>query len=147
MASHHTKDKGYLGVGMVISDLMCHGIGVFIPLSEHQPMDLIAVDDRGRLARVQVKYRSMKADGIIYLRLRNAYSDANGYHEKQVDRSQFDCCAIYCPDTGKIYYLRNDDIPEQNIAAVTLRVRPPASNQRKKVIMASDFEAFDRIFD
>ena len=146
MASHHTKDKGDLGVGMVISDLMCHGIGVFIPLSEHQPVDLIAMDDTGRIARVHVKYRSMKAEGIISLHFRSAHSDGKGYHEKPVDRSQFDCYAVYCPETGKIYYLRNDDIPEAN-ASITLRVLPLANNQKKKVIMAIDYEAFGRIFN
>ena len=57
MASNHTKDKGDLGLGMVISDLLCHGIGVFMPLSEHQPFDVVAVNHEGKMSRVQVKYR------------------------------------------------------------------------------------------
>jgi len=147
LANHHTKDKGDLGVGMVISDLMCHGIGVFIPLSEHQPMDLIAVDERGKIARVQVKYRRMRANGSIQIDFRNTYSDSHGSHKKLADRTQFDCYAIYCPEAKKIYYLRNDDIPEENHLCTTIRVIHPANNQRKKVMMASDYEAFDRIFD
>jgi len=46
LASHHTKDKGDLGVVMVIADLVRHGVDVYVPLSEHQPSDLIAADRR-----------------------------------------------------------------------------------------------------
>lgn len=147
LASHHTKDKGDLGLGMVISDLMCHGIGVFIPLSEHQPMDLIAVDEHGRISRVQVKYRTLEPTGVVTVSFRNTYSDSHGAHTTFADRSQFDCYAIYCPENSKVYYLRNDEIPEGNRTAVALRVLPAANNQRKKVIWASDYEEFDRIFE
>jgi len=147
VANHHTKDKGDLGVVMVISDLVRHGVRVFLPISEHQPSDLIALDVSGRVARVQVKYRSLKGNGCLDIHFRSAYSDSNGYHEKPVDRSQFDCYAIYCPENDKVYYLRNDDIPARNVSGVMLRVLPPANKQKKKVIIASDYEAFGRIFD
>ena len=102
MASHHTKDKGDLGVVMVICDMVRNDIDVYLPLSEHQPSDLIAVNCKGRMARVQVKYRSLSRTGVIEVYLRSAYSDSHGYHEKPVDMSQFDCYAVYCPDNGKV---------------------------------------------
>jgi hypothetical protein len=147
LASHHTKDKGDLGLVMVIADLARNGIGVYLPLSEHQPADLIAMHEERRIARVQVKYRSLSAIGCVDVIFRSVYSDRNGWHVKPVDRSQFDCYAIYCPESDKVYYLRNDDIPETNAKSISLRVLPAANNQKKKVIMASDYEAFDRIFD
>ena len=147
MASHHTKDKGDLGLVKVICDMAENGIGVYLPMSEHQPSDLIAVDESGRTARVQVKYRKVNSNGVICLHFRSAYSDGNGYHEKPVDRSQFDCYAVYCPDNRKIYYVRNDDVPEANTKGISLRVVSPRNHQKKKICLASRFEAAERIFD
>lgn len=147
MASHHTKDKGDLGVVMVIADLVRHGVDVYVPLSEHQPSDLIAADRRGRIARVQVKYRTLERTGIVSIDFRNTYSDSHGVHSKLADHSQFDCYAVYCPQTEKVYYLRIDDIPKESKQYVSLRIVPTANNQKKKVIMASDYAAFGRIFD
>lgn len=146
MASHHTKDKGDLGLGMVISDLLCNGIGVFIPLSEHQPYDLIAVGRNGVLSRVQVKYRKMRKNGSLMVELFNTHADQYGYHKKKTDTDQFDCYAIYCPDNHTVYYIRNTDIPQSAITGITLRVLPPRNNQKQKVLMASDFESRERIF-
>ena len=143
MASHHTKVKGDLGLGMAISDLMFHGTGVFIPPLEHQPY---AVRKDSALSRVKVKYRKLDSQGAITVRLRNTYSDSRGYHERLVDRTQFDCCAVYCPDNRKLYYVRNVEIPSSNTECCALRVLPPKNNQKKKVMTASDFEDAVRIF-
>ena len=59
---HHTKDKGDEGLGQVIADLMTSGVHVAVPLSEHLPFDLVAIDDGGVMRRVQVRYRA-SADG------------------------------------------------------------------------------------
>ena len=147
MANHHTKDNGDLGLVMVIADLVRHGVDVYVPLSEHQPSDLIAADESGRVSRVQVKYRSLAPTGVVSIDFINTYSDSHGVHQKLADRSQFDCYAVYCPQTEKVYYLRIDDIPEHNGSSTSLRIVPPANNQKKKVLLASDYEAFDRIFD
>ena len=55
---HHTKDKGDEGLGQVIADLMTHGVQVAVPLSEHLPFDLVAIDEGGAMRRVQVRYRA-----------------------------------------------------------------------------------------
>jgi len=131
---------------MVISDLVRHGARVYLPLSEHQPSDLIAMDSSGRTARVQVKYRTLASTGIVTIDFRNTYSDSRGVHTKLADRSQFDCYAVYCPQTEKVYYVRIDDIPVGSTRGVCLRVTPTANGQKKNIMMASDYEAFDRIF-
>jgi len=56
MASHHTKDKGDLGVLKAQIDLFEQGFTIFVPLTEHCPFDLVAYKD-GEFRRVQVKYR------------------------------------------------------------------------------------------
>jgi PD-(D/E)XK endonuclease len=62
---HHTKDKGDLGLGFIIGDLLRAGIQVALPLSEHLPFDAIAVDEQGGLRRLQVKYRAVRQGRIV----------------------------------------------------------------------------------
>jgi len=144
MASHHTKDKGDLGVVMVICDMVRNDIDVYIPLSEHQPSDLIAVNREGRMVKVQVKYRSLESTGGFDIDLRGSYSDSKGNHHKPTDRTQFDCYAVYCPDNGKVYYIRNEEI--SNKTALKLRVVPARNGQKKRIVSASQFEGVKRIF-
>lgn len=48
---HHTKDKGDIGLGCVIADLLKHDIQVALPVSEHLPFDLIAIHPYGDMIK------------------------------------------------------------------------------------------------
>ncbi len=146
MIYHHTKTKGDIGVGMVVSDLMLNDIGICLPLSEHLPFDLIAVSPAGKVCRLQVKYKSMR-DGGVKCKLTGSYADRNGSHIVYVDRSLFDAYAIYCPENNKIYYVRNDEIPENLTGCFKLRIESSRNNQVSGVRMACDFEGVYRLFD
>jgi hypothetical protein len=61
MNEHHTKTKGDLAVAIVIADLTKKGYGIFLHLSEHLPIDLIAYKDE-KCFRIQCKY---SADGEL----------------------------------------------------------------------------------
>jgi hypothetical protein len=143
---HHTKNKGDLGLMMVMADLAAHDIGICLPLSEHMPFDLVAVSEAGNLSRVQVKYRKAKKNCVM-LPLRSSYSDGNGVHTRMIDRSQFDAFAIYCPDTKSVYYVRNDEIPESYVSGVLLRLTPAINNQVLRTRMGSQFLGPDRLFE
>ena len=54
---HHTKNKGDLAVAKTIADLTEKGYDIFLPLSEHLPIDLIA-HKSGEIYRIQVKHRA-----------------------------------------------------------------------------------------
>lgn len=143
--SHHTKDKGDLGVGMVIADLMKNGFGVFIPISEHLPYDLIAVNPTGMVKKVQVKFISLR-DGQIKLDLRRCHADGNGFHKSSVDRSTFDAYALYCPEKGRVYYVRTGEIPDSSKSAFAMRFDEPKNRQKKLIHLAYGFEGAIRIF-
>ncbi len=143
---HHTKNKGDLGLMMVMADLAAHDIGVCVPLSEHMPFDLIAVSSDGKLSRIQAKYRKA-LNGAVVVPLRNSYADRNGSHVRLTDRSLFDAYAMYCPDTKTVYYIKNDEIPLNYTGDFTLRIIPTLNNQQKRTRMASDFEKPFRLFE
>lgn len=131
---HHTKDKGDIGIGYTIADLLSKGIQVCLPISEHQPYDLIGIYPDNSVKKISVKYRkSMR--GNIQVKLESCYSDSKGVHIKPIDKLSIDMLAIYCPDTNKVYYVNHNN---SNLT-VTLRVTKPKNNQVKGISFADDY--------
>ena len=141
---HHTKDKGDSGLGAVIADLLSKNIQVALLVSEHLPFDCIAISAENRLVRLSVKYRAKASRGCLDVRFISAWSDKKGTHRKAVDVSTFDATAVYCPDTGKCYYVRNS---ETNGAGFTLRLETSKNNQASGVRLAADYLDPQRLFE
>ena len=134
MRSHHTKDKGDVGVAHAIADLADQGFVVLTALSEHAPFDLVAYRD-GRFVRVQVKYRTLSTKGALEVQFRSTWSDARGTYVRPLDKSDVDVVCIYCPETGSCYYVD----PRQFAKSVSLRVTPTRNGQQRHVLDAAAF--------
>ena len=134
MSSHHTKQKGDLGVLKAQVDLFEQGFTVLVPLTEHAPFDLVAYKD-GEFKRVQVKYRRLDKYGKMEIKFSTCWTDKHGTHTSPVDKSGVDLYCVYCPDTDECYYLD----PNKYGLTMTLRVRTPKNNQAKNVTFAADF--------
>lgn len=136
---HHTKNKGDLGVSLVLADLVKKGFCICLPISEHMPFDLIALDDGTLTAkRIQVKYRTASATADkIDVDLRSTYTTKTGITRKPCDLSKIDAIAIYCPNNEKIYYVPTGDIPGNR--GFSLRLTPAKNKQKVGVLMAEDF--------
>jgi hypothetical protein len=52
-----------------------------------------------------------------------------------LERGEVDVHAVYCPDTGKCYFVRDDQIKSKFLS---LRFVPPKAGQTKGVRMADD---------
>jgi hypothetical protein len=140
---HHTKDKGDEGLGQVIGDLMASGLQVAVPLSEHLPFDLIAIDDDGAMRRVQVRYRTSVDAAQVRCQLGNSWADRNGTHKRRFDASSIDALAIYCPSPKTFVYLRADELP---LAHVSLRLSTARNGQVKRTRAASEYRDPWRMF-
>lgn len=139
---HHTKDKGDSGVGFVVADLLSKNIQVALPISEHLPFDCIAISEDNRMVRLSVKYRTKDRFGKLDVQFRGCWSDRHGIHMKKQDKMMFDATAVYCPDTGKCYYIRNDEAG----SAFVLRIDVPKNGQHKGVRLAGDYQDPRRMF-
>jgi hypothetical protein len=133
MARHHTKDKGDLAVVKVQADLVEQGATVLIPLTEHAPFDLVAYL-KERFYRVQVKFRTVKR-GSVYVAFRTCWADRHGVHTMPMPREEVDVVAIYCPETGRCYYVD----PAGLEGSVSLRVEPVRNGQVKRVLLAEHY--------
>ena len=131
---HHTKVKADIGLAKVLADLTEKGYVPCIPLSEHQPYDLVVVLDDGSVIRVQVKYARLKNNGVVDVKFRTSWADKNGTHERKYQEDDFDYYAIYCPEKETILYIPNTfDCPK------TVRFESTANNQEKLVNWAQDY--------
>jgi hypothetical protein len=134
--SHWTKNKGDIGVFRAQVDLAERGLGVLLPLTEHEAFDLVAYAG-DRFFRVQVRYRAA-VEGKLDIRFRSSWTDRHGTHVKQMNKSSIDVLCVYCPDTEKCYYVD----PKKFRSGVSLRISPTRNNQRSGVLWADDFTEF-----
>jgi len=131
---HHTKCKADIGLSKVITDLMRKGFVPCIPLSEHQPYDLIAVAYSGTTFRIQVKYAALKQNGTIEVRFRRNWADGNGCHTQAYAKDEFDYYAIFCPEKDKVVYIPNGpDCPK------VIRFDRTANNQAQYIKWANEY--------
>jgi len=132
--THHTKEKGDLGVLKAQVDLFEQGFTILAPQTEHSPFDLVAYKD-GEFRRIQVKYRAVDRYGKIDVKFSTCWTDKNGTHTVPIDKGEVDVFCVYCPDTDKCYYLD----PRKFGSSASLRVRSPKNSQKQGVNLACDF--------
>lgn len=106
MKNCETKEKGDIGVAMVIADLTKKGYSVSIPLAEHLPFDLIVISSDCKLSRISVKYS--KHDECVKISLRTISSNSKGYVVKKVNLNDLDGFAVYSPITNECYYVHKN---------------------------------------
>jgi hypothetical protein len=139
-----TQNKGDIGVTQVIANLVKHGYHVFIPISEHLPFDIIIINDKGVMKRIQVKYRK-KSEGKVIIKLANTYSNSQGCYLIAHRLDLIDAYAIFCPDNEEIYYIKPSEIK----AKVELRLRidsPTIKQNNNKFLWAKNYTNISRIF-
>ena len=131
---HHTKVKADLGLAKIITNLITKGCSPCIPLSEHQPYDLVVILGDGRAIKLQAKYASLKKNGTIDVKFRTSWVDKTGTHTRHYKEKDFDYYAIYCPEKEIVLYVPNTlDCPK------AIRFDKPANNQNKYIKWAKNY--------
>jgi hypothetical protein len=141
-----TKDKGDNGVIKIISYLAEHNIKVALPMSEHLPFDIIAINQDCKLSRISIKYRKIHAKGHIEVPLRTISSNSKGYKIKHTCLDEIDAFAIYCPDNDECYFIRSE-ILRGMTSGLSLRISPDVKRKGNKTIRwAKDYQNEQVIF-
>jgi len=136
---HHTKAKADIGLTKVIADLTMKGYVPCIPLSDHQPYDVVAIIHTGKALKLQVKYATLKSNGTVEVRFRTSWADRHGTHIRHYAPGDFDYYAIYCPEKDIVLYVPNSlDCPK------VIRFGKTANNQSCFVKWANDYLEFNR---
>lgn len=143
MTNSVTSDKGDVGTACIIADLTKNGIKVAIPLSQHLPFDIIAINSSGKLFRVQVKYAKIIENGIVRVSTQTTLTSKKGNTAHNTNFDIVDVFAVYCPDNQNCYYL-----PKSKLMGVkNLWLRTDEQKQaRKNANYAKDFQNLQTIF-
>ena len=139
------KQKGDIGLTQVIADLTKKGISVSIPISEHLKYDLVA-EYKGKLLRVQVKYSKLNDDSFIAVKLKSVWSNKSGSHIIKRKQGDYDVLSVYCPDTAKIYYVKDNDFKTGTALYLRTRNDNVAKNLWNRLRMADDYLDCEKVF-
>ncbi|MDP2905047.1 MAG: group I intron-associated PD-(D/E)XK endonuclease [Candidatus Omnitrophota bacterium] len=131
---HHTKVKADIGVAKVIADLAQKGHVPCMPLSEHQPYDIVAILRNGKAVKLQVKYATLIKSGTVEVKFRTSWADKHGTHMRTYKTQDFDYYAIYCPDKEVVLY-----VPNTAKSPKVIRFDKTVNNQTKYVKWANDY--------
>lgn len=132
-----TTKIGNITEGALLSSLMRSGRVVLIPFGTQDDYDIV-FEEGGRFFKVQCKTAHTVKGVMIF----NAYTvvrdkDTKKYHNRYYGE-KIDFFGVYCPENGKCYLVPVSEITAK--AKVHLRLVPPKNNQKKRILMAEDYE-------
>ncbi len=125
-----TKQKGDIAEAFITFLLKQKGFNVLIPWGEDVRYDLVA-EKNGVFKRIQVKYVTPK-NGVLEVAIRSA----NNYITIHYLPKDVDIIAVYSPQNNKAYFIPLN----KNKKVYKLRLATTKNNQKKKVVMASEYE-------
>jgi hypothetical protein len=128
-----TKGAGDIAEAIVLAEFAKAGFPVLVPWGDNQRYDMV-VEAGGSFLRVQCKTASpcgWKGDGACL-----RFKARSGVHESHPYRGQADLFAAFSPDTGQVYVLAVDEVPETD---VWLRLTPARNGQHSGIRWAKDY--------
>jgi PD-(D/E)XK nuclease superfamily protein len=131
-----TNQKGAIAEAAVAYEASRLGVGVWLPISGHEPYDLI-LDIGSRLLRVQCKWAALRGDVVDVACLRRRRGP-DGFVKRQYHEGEIDAIAAHCEPLGSTYLLPVELSVGRD--SVRLRVSPARNNQKLGIRMARDFE-------
>ena len=136
--SSYTKTLGDIGVSVVTSELLKHGINVLLPYDDNSSYDIVIyINDS--FYKIQVKTTEQIIDGCMIFSTckSNPYQKINTlYTENEVDYF-----ALYCLENNWCGWIKNENISRET----RLRIEEPKNNQFHNIKFANDYEIHKQI--
>ena len=135
----NTATKGEISECIILAKLVQLGYKCLVPWGHDHSYD-IAIDDDGRLVRVQCKTaRYIEKTGCLAFNTAITYARVGGkLHIVKGYRGRADYFGVYSPDLNTVYLIPVAVVPPSSSAY--LRVKPTKNNQEKGVRWAKDYE-------
>ena len=134
----NTAKKGEITEIMVLAKLIQLGYACLIPWGHDHRYD-IAIDDAGRLVRIQCKTAHYSEEtGCLGFNTAITYARVGGKpHIVKGYKGEADYFGVYAPYTEKVYLLSVEEAPD---TVAQLRLSAPRNNQTKGVRWAQEYE-------
>jgi PD-(D/E)XK endonuclease len=125
--------KGKRSEAKILAALVQAGMSVLIPWGEER-YDL-AVDDNGRLVRIQCKTGIMRGGCVDF---KTCIMDRRRPLGDGGCAGQIEAFAVYCPQNDKVYLVPIAAVPCPTLAR--MRLDPPRNGQVTRIRWAREFE-------
>jgi hypothetical protein len=126
-----TSSIGNKTEAMVLAALVQLGYNPLMPFGGGHPYD-IALDDGGKLLRIQCKTGRLLKEGVIFFP--TAIWCRNMSYRSY--RGDVDLFGVYCAATEQVYLVPIADVPEKG---AYLRFEPPKNGQTRGIRWAKDY--------
>jgi hypothetical protein len=130
----HPKQKGTIGEGIVLVELLQAGIPVFEEFGDLSRVDLIALIGNTPI-KIQVKTTTSK-NGAALLNLRKI--TLNPKYNYTYRKDDVDVFALVVEDRHQVFYIRAEQAL-QNKGTLSIRLERAKNNQRSLVKLGEDY--------
>jgi len=135
-----STEKGDLGTGLVLADLLNKRFGVALPVGEDKKYDLI-VDVGGSLLRVQCK-ATVPKNGVLRVKCRSTSSWSGKTRQThKYTAKDIEVLAVVNLLDNTVYYIPATELGEGK-SEMALRLTPPRNGQSSGIRMASTYAKF-----
>ena len=128
-----TKEKGDIGVSMIMSDILKRGYKVAIPVGEDWRFDLIVYRNE-KLERVQCKAVT-PSNGVLIVPCRSS----NNYSILKYKSTDFEWIGVFDLSDYKCYYIPSNICGNGERSVLNLRLNKPKNGQKKGIVLACDY--------
>jgi len=140
----NTAQRGLIGQTIILARLVELGKEVLLPWGDHRRYDIACYEpgdtfEAARLVRIQCKVGWFYDDGAgIEFSTMSVLVKPGKRHVRRGYRGEIEYFAVYCPDTGGVYLVPVDDVPDGSKAR--LRLKRTRNNQQQGILWAKDYE-------
>jgi hypothetical protein len=133
------SETGEITLWNVAWALRMLGKCVFLPTGDSSRVDLIYMEEDGRVFRVQCKTGRLIRGAIVFPTSSMHAASRTGLAKaiRRSYRGQIDAFGVFCPQTGTIYLVPVDDVPE---TGGMLRFSPPKNGQKTHLRWAKQYQ-------
>jgi hypothetical protein len=131
-----TSSIGEVSRWQIIAALTRRGKQLLLPIGDHLRYDL-AIDDEGRLLRVQCKTGRLRNGVVSFLPCSIDSRSKRGGCVCRSYRGEIELFGVYCPQNRKCYLVPVEDVPQ---FGCHLRIAPPRNGQKTRIHWAEDYE-------
>jgi prevent-host-death family protein len=132
---HNPNHKGNVAELAIAKEAARLGLSVSMPMTEHEPYDLI-IGVGGKLLRVQCKWGRKDGDVVIANFARNRRGPG-GFIRRNYSATEIDAFGIYCDELNECFLIPIAAVEGQ--WSIRLRLAPARNGQRAALQLAEDY--------
>ncbi len=120
--------KGRVAEAKVVTALVQQGWEVFLPPFGNATCDIVAIDNEGKIFKIEVKYTSRRASAFTWqVSLRQTRANRKEMISKKFNAGNSDILAIYIAAEDKIHFMETSSLDGRTSINIGKEIMPVLS--------------------